>query len=520
MSFKITYSVLDADMTEIHKAFDTSLQSVRGNLGNTFPYWTQGKAQESGSFLENYNPAKTDELLAKFHQTPVSEIDAIMNFAEQAYKKWRLTPWKERCAIFEKAADLISERRMEISAIMALETGKNRMESLGDVEESADLFRWNAKQLHENNGYTRSMGNLSPNEKTTDTLKPYGVFVVISPFNFPMALAAGMGSGAMLGGNTVVFKPSQETPWSALKLFEVLKDAGLPEGVLQLVYGSGSELGKGLTGHPKTAGVAFTGSYEVGMQIQRQLAAGPHPKPCMLEMGGKNPTIIRPSADLDKAITGCFKSAFGLTGQKCSALSRVYVHSSLKDKFIQGLVEKMKGINIGDPTDKDVYVGPLISETAVKTHLNAIELAKKDGKILAGGEDIRSKSEFAKGYFVQPTLAELPKDHRLFRDELFTPFLVVAVVDSMEEAVAECNKANLGLTGGIFSTDKKEIQYFWDHMETGVLYANRESGATTGAWPGVNPFCGWKGSGGSGRGICGPYYTARFMQEQSHTLME
>lgn len=519
MAFRITYSVLNADLSELHQEFDNTLEKIRSSLGKEFPYVVGGKTKTSGKFLENRNPADTRQLLARFHSTPVGDLDALFSEAKKAYATWRLMPWKERAAIFRKAADLVSERRMEIAAVMALETGKNRLESLGDVEESADLFRFHAGQLEESHGFSRPMGKLAPNENTRDVLRPYGVFVVISPFNFPLALAAGMSSGALLAGNTVIFKPSQETPWSGQHLYECLRDAGLPPGVFQIVYGTGSEVGSKLIEHPGVDGIAFTGSYDVGMNILKRFASGRHPKPVMLEMGGKNPTIVCESANLDKAAQGCWKSAFGLTGQKCSALSRVYVHRKVKEAFLGKLAEKTKNTVIGDPTDAKVFMGPLINTKAVARFETAVAEAKRDGKILAGGDSIRT-GNLAHGHFVPATLVELPHKHRLFQDELFAPLLVVDTVDSLEQAIQQSNQALYGLTAGIFTEKRDEIDFFMNHIEAGVLYANRESGATTGAWPGVNPFCGWKGSGASGKGICGPYYVAQYAREQSQTIME
>lgn len=518
MSFRITYSVLNADLTELHREFDSAMKTVRGKLGQEFPSWIGGKAYESGKFLENRNPARTKELLAKFHMTPASELDRVLSESVRAQKSWGMTPWKERATLIRRAADLISERRMELSAIMSLETGKNRLESLGDVEESADLFRYYAGQLEQSNGFSQPLGKLSPNEDTRSVLRPYGVFAVISPFNFPLALTAGMSGAALLGGNSVVLKPSSDTPWCAHKLYECLRDAGLPAGVFQVVYGGGGSLGDPLVKHPSVAGLAFTGSKEIGMHLMRSISVN-YPKPALLEMGGKNAAIVCEKADLDKAVEGCARSAFGLTGQKCSALSRVYVHRSLRDTFVKRLVEKTESLKIGDPAEQETYIGPLINEKAWKRHMAAVATAKKDGKILTGGEDIRGKKEYADGYFVSPVIAELPRGHHLFQDELFSPFLALDTFDTLEEAVREGSNSQYGLTGGIFSESKEDVEYFMNHMEAGVLYANRKTGATTGAWPGVQAFCGWKGSGSTGKGGCGPYYVSQFMREQSQTRM-
>ena len=509
---------MNADLTELHREFDTALSQVKKNLVQELPSWIGGKAFSSGNFLEDRNPANVNELLAKFHTVSIAEINSALDITEKAQRSWGKTPWQERAKIIRKAADLISERRLQYSAIMGLEAGKSRMESLGDVEESADLFRYYAAQLEEANGFTKALGKLSANEDTRDILKPYGVFAVVSPFNFPLALACGMSGGALLGGNSVILKPSSETPWCGNLLYEALRDAGLPTGVFQVVHGGGGIIGEALVTHPKVAGLAFTGSKEIGLRLMQKISTN-YPKPCFLEMGGKNPAIICEKADLDKAVEGAARSAFGLTGQKCSALSRVYVHKSRKEEFLQRLVEKVKSFKIGDPLNKDNFTGPLINKKAIERHVQALQEAKCDGKILIGGEDIRKKAEFSNGHFADLTIAELPRGHRLFKDELFSPFLAVDTFTTIEEALEEANKCDYGLTAGIFSERKEDVDYFMDHIEAGVLYANRKTGATTGAWPGVQSFCGWKGSGATGKGGCGPYYVSQFMREQSQTRM-
>jgi 1-pyrroline-5-carboxylate dehydrogenase len=214
------------------------------------------------------------------------------------------------------------------------------------------------------------------------------------------------------------------------------------------------------------------------------------------------------------------KSAYGLGGQKCSACSRVYVHRKVEEEFLEKLLSNIGKIKIGDPTERDVYLGPLINRRAVDKFKTWSDICTKEGKILTGGH-VLAEGRFSEGFFVEPTLAtSMPKDHRIFHEEIFLPFLVEAPVDSLREAVEECNKVNYGLTAGIFSTDKDEVDYFFNEIESGVLYANRRSGATTGAWPGVQPFCGWKNSGSTGKGGCGPYYVQQFMREQSQTIME
>ena len=518
MTFRITYSVLNADLTELHLQLDNALTKIRAGLGKEYPSQILGKAHSTGHWLENRNPADTRQLLGKFSVVSPESVSQIIDYSKTAQKKWATVGWQERARIIRKAADLISERRLEISAAMILETGKNRLEALGDVEESADLFRYYAGQLEEAQGFSRPLAKLSPNEDTRDILKPYGVFCVISPFNFPLALAAGMAGGALLGGNSVILKPSQETPWSAVFLYEVLRDAGLPEGVFQLAFGTGSELGAALTSNPNLDGIVFTGSKEIGMKLFHSFSVK-YPKPCFLEMGGKNPAIVCESADLDIAAEGCVRSAFGLTGQKCSALSRLYLHKNIEKTFLEKFLTRARELKIGDPTDKDTFVGPLINATAWNRHMKAVEEARTSGEILLGGGDAKKVTALLHGHFVEPVLCRLPENHRIWKDELFSPFLAVTTFEDFPTVIYKANQVDYGLTGGIYSAKQTEIAYFMDNLEAGVLYSNRKTGATTGAWPGVNSFCGWKGSGGSGKGGCGPYYVAQFMREQSQTRM-
>lgn len=522
MSFRITYSVLNADLTELHREFDAAMEKVRGKLGKDHSSYVGLRAVKSEKFFEKRNPADTRELLGRFGSATLASLDEAMKEAVEAQVAWGLTPWQERVRIIKKAADLISERRLELAAIMVLEVGKNRLEALGDVEESADLFRYYADQLVESNGFLKPLGKLSPNEDTRSVLRPYGVFGVISPFNFPMALAAGMAGSALLGGNAVVLKPSQEAPWCGETLRQCLMDAGLAPGLFHLLHGEGSELGEAIVKHPKTAGIAFTGSKAVGMRILSTFNTV-YPKPALLELGGKNPAFVCESADLDQAAEGCARSAFGMSGQKCSALSRVYVHEKIKDAFVKKLIEKTEALTAGEKTGNpalaSTYLGPVISENALKKFQAAVEVAKRDGKILHGGNDLRKDPRFANGWFAAPTIVEAPREHAMFRDEYFAPFLALTGFKDLANAIQYSNQSEYGLTAGIFSAKKEEIDLFMDRLENGVLYANRRTGATTGAWPGVQAFCGWKGSGSTGKGGCGPYYVSQFMREQSQTRM-
>jgi 1-pyrroline-5-carboxylate dehydrogenase len=328
-----------------------------------------------------------------------------------------------------------------------------------------------------------------------------------------MALAAGPLGGALVAGNTVLLKPSPQGSFSAAKLYECLMDAGLPAGVVQLLPG-GDETGKAVVRHPGISGLTFTGSYAVGMSIYRDFASR-YPKPVVCEMGGKNPAIITASADLDIAASGVARSAFGFTGQKCSACSRVYVHRSVYDEFLAKLVARTNDLVVGDATKREVFVGPVIDRDAVARFEDAVQHARENGRVVTGGEVLPGN-----GNFVAPTIvADLPAHDRLFVDELFVPLVAVAPVDTLDEALILANDTDLGLTAGFFSAETKEIDQFLDTIEAGVVYVNRAAGATTGAWPGVQPFGGWKGSGTSGKAGGGEYYVQLFMREQSRTVV-
>ena len=520
MSFKITYSVTAENMQEIDKNFDAAVLAIKKNGVVTFPTYLGKNEMEGNGFIENYNPSNIKEIISRHAKTPLTHVDHIMNLATDTQKTWAKTPWQERVRLVKAAAENIRQRRFEFSAVMSLEVGKNRLEALGEVEEAGDLLDYYASQMEKAEGFVFPMGALSPGEKAISIFKPYGVFAVIQPFNFPMALAAGAIAAAIVSGNTAVFKTASVTPWTGQNLFEAFRDAGLPEGVVQFVQGAGKELGSALTSHPLTKGVAFTGSYEVGMDLIRNFGVGGKwVKPCFTEMGGKNPGIVCKSADIDKAVVATWKSAFGLSGQKCSELSRIFVHADVADEFRSKLISAVSQMVIGDPTKKEVFIGPVIDERAVQKFKWACDEASKNGgKILVGGMDtLNLRSDLKNGYFVVPTIAEVPHEHILSKTELFLPFLTFYTFTDIKEVITRANDIDYGLTAGIFSKDEAELDYFFDNIEAGVTYANRPTGITTGAWPGVNSFCGWKGSGGSGKGFCGPYYVSQFVKEQSQT---
>jgi 1-pyrroline-5-carboxylate dehydrogenase len=390
------------------------------------------------------------------------------------------------------------------------------LEALGDVEETADLIRYYCDQMEDNNGFTVTLKSESPLHHNRSVLKPYGVWAVISPFNFPAALAGGPSGGALVAGNTVVFKPATDTPFTGWLLTECFRDAGLPKGVFNFVSGGGRTVGQTIIDSPDVDGITFTGSYDVGMHIISTFANSKLPRPVIAEMGGKNPTIISKHADIDKAALGVMRSAFGLQGQKCSACSRVYVHKDVKKEFEKKLLDLTSKINVGDPTDKNNWMGPVINKSVFEDYKKFASDLRENGDVVFGGKTLDLK-----GYYVTPTIVtDLPQEHTLWKQEMFLPIVTIAEFTDLEEAMREANDAEYGLTAGFYSEQDDEIEWFLDNMEAGVLYVNRETGATTGAWPGYQAFGGWKGSGSTGKAGGSLYYVQQYMHEQSQTIVD
>ena len=516
MTQKITYVTSSDRMEEIHGELDRAVERVRERFGKTHPMLIGGNAVTSSRTFADRSPIDTRIVLGHFQAGERVHADEGVAAARRAFGVWGRLPWRERLELMRRLAEAIRRDRWDLSALMGFECGKNRMECLGDVEESADLIDYYCDQIERADGFVRPMHPLGPAEHNSSVLRPYGVWVVISPFNFPLALAAGPAGAALAAGNTVVIKPATTTPWIALRLGELARDAGMPEGVLNVVTGAGATVGQALIDHADVDGVVFTGSKEVGLKLLRENASRATPRPVITEMGGKNPAIVMPSADLDKASDGVMRSAFGAQGQKCSACSRVLVHRDVRDRFVDELVAKTKQLRIGNPLDRDVYLGPVINEAASITFETAITRATADGgRLLAGGGRITDEP-LGHGYFVEPTIVDgLTIRHPIFKDELFVPITAITTIGSLDEAISIANATEYGLTAGIFSEEPAEVDEFFERIEAGVTYANRRAGATTGAWPGVNPFGGWKCSGSSGKGSGGPYYVQQFLREQS-----
>ncbi len=499
---------------EFHRRFDEAVARAQKDFGATHPMYIDGRPVQSrrGTFAD-LCPADPRLVLGHFQKGTRADARGAIAAARKAFPAWSATPYLDRVRTLRRAADLVSERKFDLAAQMSFENGKNRLETMADVDEAADLMRWYAEEMAANDGFERDMGRYLSNEAAKSVLRPYGVWAVVAPFNFPLAIAAGMSSGALVTGNTVVFKPASDTPFLGLRLYEALRDANLPPGVFNYVTGPGSTVGQELVDNPDVDGFVFTGSRDVGLRAYRRFGRS-RPKPIITEMGGKNPAIVMASADLDQAAKGVARAAFGYGGQKCSACSRVLVDKRVKSAFLDKLVAESKQIHIDAPWGRDVGLGPLINDAAVRTYREAVaQVRKSKGRILAGGRTPKRP-----GFFVEPTIvAGLPRDHAVNREELFVPILSVIEVDGLDDALQVANDADYGLTAGIFSQDDGEVRRFFQEIRAGVVYANRAAGATTGAIVGVQPFGGWKISGNSGKSAGGHYYLQQFLREQSQS---
>jgi 1-pyrroline-5-carboxylate dehydrogenase len=517
---KITYVTLFADES-IHPKYEAAVKRFSKNLGRHYRMEIDGEGVTSkeGEFSVR-SPIDTSIVVGHFPLGTRRHARAAISAASRAFPSWSGTSWKERVRILRGAAELMDERKFDIAAAITFEVGKNRTEALAEVWESMDAIKEFAKAMEANEGYVKSMGPGGPGEHCTMVLKPYGVWPIISPFNFPFMLANGMASGSLISGNTVVLKPTSAAALTGLKLYEVYRDAGVPPGAVNYVTGPGANFEKEFTRNPKVAGLAFTGSMSVGMRLFHEFQRNqPYIKPVVMELGSKNPAIVTAKADLAKAVEGITRAAYGYCGQKCSAASRVYVQRGVKKEFLSMLKDRLKKVSVADPRAKEAFMGPVINEAAVRTFEEAVESAEKKGRIFFGGRVLKSGA-YAKGYYVEPTVVvDLPSGHRLFKDELFVPFLVVDEFKTLEEALEKANDTEYGLTAGIFSEDKNEIQKFLNEIQFGVVYANRKGGATTGAWPGAQTFVGWKASGATGKGVGSPNYLLSFLREQSQTVV-
>jgi len=521
-SFKLTYATMFNPPEELHQKYDAALAKVKANLGQQQMMLIGGKDVRADETFEDRTPIDTRTVLAIMQKGSEKHAQMALEAAQKAFPIWSKTPWQERVRLLRKAAGLIEARLFELGAVMSLEVGKNRMEALGDVQETADLIYYACDEMEANEGYVRQMGKdpLPYHDSTnTSVLRPYGVWLVVSPFNFPFALTGGPTGAALTAGNTVVCKPATDTPWIVRLLVECFRDAGLPDGVINFVTGPGRTLGQALVDSPLVDGVTFTGSFDVGMKLFQDFGHRNYVRPVILELGGKNPTIVSRNANLEDAAAGLVRSAFGLQGQKCSAGSRIIVEAPVHDELVARLKELTEKLSIGDPTDRKTFLGPVMNRASYEDFQTFSKELAGAGRIVTGGELVTS-GDLAPGYFCQPTLAaDVPFSQRLWQHEMFVPIATIGKVNSLDEGMEIANSVKYGLTSGFYGSET-EVEWFFENIQSGLAYANRPQGSTTGAWPGFQPFGGWKGSGSSGKNAGGHYYLPLYMHEQIHTFVK
>lgn len=481
---------LDFTDPKIAKKQQDALKKVRSAFGQDYPNVINGKEIKTKDKLKSINPSNVDEIIGTFQKSTREHVEKAMDSASKAFESWKNVPAKERANFLFKAAKEIRKRRLEINAWMISEVGKNYLEADADTCEAIDFLEFYGREAIR---YSKPQPVVpSPNgEKNSYFYIPLGVGVVIPPWNFPFAILVGMSAAAIAAGNTVVLKPSSESPMMGWIFMEIMQKIGLPAGVLNFMVGSGSEIGDPLVEHPKTRFISFTGSMEVGLRIN-ELAAKTNPgqiwiKRVVAEMGGKDAIVVDSEADVDDAVKGTVAAAFGFQGQKCSACSRVIVDAKVYKEFVEKLQIEVAKITVGDAKD-NFAAGPVVSAKAEKTILAYIEIGKTEGKLLNGG----AKAE-GNGYYIQPTvIADVKPSARIAKEEIFGPVLAVIKSKNFEDSMKIANDTIYGLTGAIYTKNKEKLAIAARDFHVGNLYLNRKC---TGAIVGVNPFGGFNMSG-------------------------
>ena len=494
---------------EERSAAQAALKKVRAQLGHEYELWIAGAQHKTGDFLDSVNPSKPSEIVGRHHKASAALANRAIEDAFAFFPEYSRTPAARRVEMAARVAAIIRERKLEFDAWLVVEAGKTWPEADADVSEAIDFCEYYARQMQK----LASPGELvqMPGERDEMVYLPLGAGVIIPPWNFPLAIMAGMSVAALVTGNTIVLKPSSETPTIAAKFAEVLLAAGFPARSFALCTGSGSVVGDLLVEHPKTRFVSFTGSRDVGLRIN-ELAAKPRKgqiwiKRVIAEMGGKDAIIVDREADVESAATGVVQSAYGYQGQKCSACSRAIVDEKVYDQFVEKVREKVSALTMGAPEDPANYMGPVISASAKKTILNYIETGKREGRLIAGGE-----AGPGDGYFIQPTvIADVDSKARIFQEEIFGPVLAVTKAKDFDHALALANDSEYGLTGAVYSKNPEKIQRAKDEMFVGNLYINRKC---TGAMVGAHPFGGFNMSGTDSK-AGGPDYLLQFVQPKS-----
>ena len=487
---------------------EAALQKVKSYLGQEYPLIIGSERIITDKKDKSINPSNLDEVIGYAQFAEKEHANKAIETAHKAFDSWKRVSPEERASYLFKAADLLRERKFEYNALLVYEVGKNWAEADGDVAEGIDFLEFYGREMLR---YAKGQP-LTPvaGEKNKLVYLPLGVAVVIPPWNFPLAIMAGTATAALVTGNTVVLKPSQDAPIVAAKFVDLMFEVGVPEGVLNFLTGDGAVIGDFLTTHPLTRFISFTGSMEIGLRINEK-AAQTQPgqiwiKRVVAEMGGKDAIVVDNEADLEAAASGIVASAFGFQGQKCSACSRAIVVESVYDEVLQKVKEKTEKLVKGNPVGKDNYFGPVSSQRSINKIMEYIEIGKQEGKLVTGGTRMDKN-----GYFVEPTIfADIDRNSRLAQEEVFGPVLGFIKAKDFDDALQIANNTKYGLTGAIYTNNKEKLNKGAEEFFVGNLYLNRKC---TGALVGAHPFGGFNMSGTDSK-AGGKDYLLLFLQSK------
>jgi 1-pyrroline-5-carboxylate dehydrogenase len=495
--------------TANRKKMEKTLAQVESQFGKEYSIIIGGKRVRLDNKFHSYNPSKKGEIIGTFQKAGEKTAESAMQVALETFKSWRYTPARIRANYLFKMANIMRRRRLEFDAWMVHEEGKNWLEADADVAEAIDFCDYYAREALR---YDKGPKLFKfPNERNVQVYIPLGVGVVIPPWNFPLAILTGMTTASFVCGNTVILKPSSDSPTIAAKFMEIVEEAKVPVGVVNFVTGPGALAGDYLVRHPKTRFIAFTGSKTVGLRIVEQsgkkVADQIWIKRVIAEMGGKDLIIVDSEADLDRAVAGVQASAFGYQGQKCSACSRLILDDKVYDEFMRKFIPTVEAIKVGPVKYYDNYLGPVINEAAYNSILEYIKIGKSEGNCICGGEPAPGN-----GWYIKPTvIVDIEKHHRIFQEEIFGPVLAVSRAKDFAHAIELANATEYGLTGAVYTRNRKKIGQAEKEVFVGNLYFNRKC---TGALVGVQPFGGFNMSGTDSK-AGGPDYLLLFLQAKS-----
>ena len=501
---------VDFSQPEPRRRMEEALRLVESQLGREYPLTIDGQTLQTDQRITSRNPARPSQVVGVAARAKVDDAEQAVRAARASLAGWSRLPMEVRARILAKAAAIMRRRIYEFSAWMVYEVSKTWLEAYADTAEAIDFLEFYARQALDLEGSHPTTP--FPGEENEVRYLPLGVGVVLAPWNFPLAIFAGMTVSAVVTGNTVVAKPAEQSPIIAAKFMEVLEEASIPPGVVNFLSGHGEDVGEYLTGHPEVNFVSFTGSREVGLHIYQRIAThAPGQKWLkrgILEMGGKNAIIVDSDADLDAAVEGIVAAAYGFQGQKCSACSRLILHREVYDDVLGRVVEKARALKIGDPVQYETGVAAVIDEDAERKILSYIELGRGEGRLVLGGARVDSDE----GYFIQPTIIEgVQPNARIAQEEIFGPVVAVLRADSFDHALEIANSTEYGLTGGVFSRNRMHLEKARHEFQVGNLYLNRKN---TGALVDVQPFGGFNMSGTDSK-AGGRDYLHLFMQPKA-----